>query len=448
LTSLFAIRFLYAIYYDRMPKLFWAWLALAVGFIIYSWQGPMQSAFWYNLITFAEILRVVVLAIVRKKRYAWIIAIGVSAFVLASAFQIVQSLIAPEQGGETPYYLYGLLVMMILMSVGLALGYAKINTALGEQLVRVKDLSAQALEHERKAKEEEVARMQLEADNALKAIELEEANKRQKVLDQLEATNRDLRQAQSQLVQSEKMASLGNLVAGVAHEINTPIGAISSMHNTLVRAVVKLKASLDEALPHECEEDARIKGALKIIEDATSVIESGSGRVTNIVKRLRSFARLDEAELKEADLHEGIEDTLTLIHHELKHGITVHKNYGKIPSIACYPGQLNQVFLNILMNARQAISDSGDITITTRQQDAHVVIEITDTGKGIPAEQLGKVFDPGFTTKGVGVGTGLGLSICYRIIQDHKGQIKVDSVVNAGTTFTILLPMNLGKNSK
>ena len=150
-----------------------------------------------------------------------------------------------------------------------------------------------------------------------------------------------------------------------------------------------------------------------------------------------------EAELKEADLHEGLEDTLVLIHHEIKHNIEIVRNYGEIPSISCYPGRLNQVFLNILINAKQAIRDKGKISISTHQDNGKIFIEFADTGLGISKEKLSKVFDPGFTTKGVGVGTGLGLSICYQIIQDHHGEIRVDSEVDIGTTFTIILPINL-----
>ena len=172
-------------------------------------------------------------------------------------------------------------------------------------------------------------------------------------------------------------------------------------------------------------------------------MDSGIERVENIIRKLRSFARLDEAELKEIDIHEGLEDTLTIIHHQIKHNIEVRKRYGSVPPITCYPGQLNQVFLNILVNAYQAIEGKGTITIETRQRNNNVEIAISDTGVGISKENLEKIFDPGFTTKGVGVGTGLGLPISYRIVQNHKGDIKVKSTEGVGTTFTILLPMNL-----
>jgi signal transduction histidine kinase len=261
----------------------------------------------------------------------------------------------------------------------------------------------------------------------------------------VEERTREVREKQTQLVQSSKMASLGSLVAGVAHEINTPVGAISSMHNTLMRAVERLKIELERALQEARKEHKDIKASLKVVDDANKVIQSGTERVIDIVKRLRSFARLDEAELKDADINEGLEDTLTIIHHEIKHHIKIIRNYGKIPLISCFPGRLNQVFLNLLINAKQAIKDKGEITISTNTKNNKVYIEIKDNGEGIPKENLDKIFDPGFTTKGVGVGTGLGLSICYQIVQDHMGEILAESEVGKGSTFTVILPTDLDK---
>ena len=266
-----------------------------------------------------------------------------------------------------------------------------------------------------------------------------------RALHEIAEANKNLRDTQSQLVQSEKMASLGMLVAGIAHEINTPMGSISSMHNTLMRATKKL----NNVLETECAEDSpnhrKIQAMIKVIDDANRVIKDGTERVTTIVRRLRSFARLDEAEMDKFDLHEGLEDTLTLIHHEIKHNITVNRNYGDIPRIYCSLSRLNQVFVNLLINAKQAIEGKGEISITTYLRNNNVYLEFTDTGSGIPKENLTKIFDPGFTTKGVGVGTGLGLSICYQILQDHHGEIKVESEIGKGTTFTVILPTNLDK---
>ncbi|MGD9344213.1 MAG: PAS domain S-box protein [Candidatus Aminicenantes bacterium] len=263
------------------------------------------------------------------------------------------------------------------------------------------------------------------------------------VLTDLEKTNRHLQEAQTQLVQSEKMASLGQLVAGIAHEINTPIGAVNSMHDTLFRTLERLKAIIQQELPEDCKQIPKLEAAFKLIDDSNSVIKSGAERVINIVTRLKSFARLDEAELKTVDIHEGIEDTLVLIHHELKHNITIVKDYGDIPPISCFPSQLNQVFLNFLVNSKQAIKDKGTIRISTFAKNKKVHIKFSDDGVGIPKESLRRIFDPGFTTKGIGVGTGLGLSISYNIIQNHRGEIKVESEWGKGTDFLIILPMDL-----
>ncbi len=265
-----------------------------------------------------------------------------------------------------------------------------------------------------------------------------------KILNDLETANLHLRETQTQLVQSAKMASLGKLVAGIAHEINTPIGAVNSMQDTLFRTLERIKKSI-VMLPEKQKGISKIGENLKILEESKKVINSGTERVINIVKRLRSFARLDEAELKTVDIHEGLEDTLTLIYHDIKHNILVKKNYGNLPPVSCYPGRLNQVFLNILVNAKQAIKGKGIITITTFTKQKKVFIEIKDNGEGISEDNIKKVFDPGFTTKGVGVGTGLGLSICYQIMQEHRGEILVESKLNKGTTFSIIFPMDLDK---
>lgn len=261
--------------------------------------------------------------------------------------------------------------------------------------------------------------------------------------EELEAINRMLQETQLQLVQSEKMASLGNLVAGVAHEINTPIGAVNSMYDTLFRSLDKLKGFVESNLLSKQKEHSQLKELFRIIDDSKKVIQSGIDRVINIVTRLKSFARLDEAELKTVDIHEGLEDTLILVHHELKKNITVVKNYGNVPPISCFPSQLNQVYLNLLINSKQSIKAAGTITITTSYENDKVYISFEDNGVGIRKENLDKIFDPGFTTKGVGVGTGLGLSISYQIIQQHKGEIKVESTPGKGSKFTIILPSNL-----
>jgi signal transduction histidine kinase len=243
-----------------------------------------------------------------------------------------------------------------------------------------------------------------------------------------------LRRTQAQLVQSEKMAALGLLVAGIAHEINTPMGAIASTHDTVFRAIDKLKAELAG------HESAKATKLLTMLGNTSKLLQDATSRVTKIVRRLKSFARLDEAELKEADLNAAIEDTLALAAHELK-GVRVVKELGALPPVTCYPGPLNQVFLNLLVNARQAVAEGGEIRIASSREGDDVRVAITDDGCGIAEADLARVFDPGFTTKGVGVGTGLGLSICYQIVQEHAGNIRIDSKVGQGTTVTVTVPI-------
>jgi signal transduction histidine kinase len=252
----------------------------------------------------------------------------------------------------------------------------------------------------------------------------------------LKACQQELHEHQIQLLQNEKMASLGNLVAGVAHEINTPLGALVSNNDLFLRSLAKLQAALgDSQLPPEAEE------LFATVTEVGEVSKTATHRIMEIVSSLRIFARLDPAEKDKVDIHQGLDSTLTLVHHELKNRIEIVKSYGELPAIECFSNRLNQVFLNILINACQAIEGKGKIEITTRRAGDKAVIEIRDSGSGMSAEVRENIFDPGFTTKGVGVGTGLGLSIVKQIISDHEGQIEVESEQGQGSLFRIILPI-------
>ncbi|OGH94922.1 MAG: hypothetical protein A2039_10270 [Candidatus Melainabacteria bacterium GWA2_34_9] len=248
----------------------------------------------------------------------------------------------------------------------------------------------------------------------------------------LEKALLELKQTQSQLIQSEKMASLGQLVAGVAHEINTPIGSIKCNNDIFIKCIQKIQTAPTQA---------ELKNYSEILDDTLKVNAEAIKRINSIVKALKNFARLDEAEYKETDIHEGIKSTLMLINHEIKGRVQIIEEFGNLPFINCYPNQLNQVFMNILINACQSINKNGAIKIKTENLSNKIKILISDTGKGIPEKNLERIFDPGFTTKGVGVGTGLGLSICYQIIQKHKGTIKAENNPDQGSTFIIELPV-------
>jgi len=242
-----------------------------------------------------------------------------------------------------------------------------------------------------------------------------------------------------ELNQSEKMASLGRLVAGVAHEINSPLGVINSNNDLISRALPALRNGMAGLPP--CPETQEVLDLLEVLSNTAEVDRIACQRLIDLVKNLKNFARLDEADRKSVDIHEGLDSTLRLVRYQFKDRIRVEKDYGELPPIECHPNQLNQVFMNILLNAGEAIEGEGVIRITTRVLDGNLVITISDTGKGIPAGDLGRIFDPGFTTKGAGVGTGLGLSITYKIVQNHGGTIQAESQAGKGTMFTITLPV-------
>lgn len=266
----------------------------------------------------------------------------------------------------------------------------------------------------------------------------------------------ELKETQAMLVHSEKMNAMGQLVAGVAHEINTPIAfVIGNFHNLQATLTATMTAytrleSLVQAQGNQAQQDAA--GAIRheadldfLWEDLDDLIKgslNGLGRVKKIVESLRTFSRLDEAEWKEVDLLENIQSTLAIAQSQLQDRVTVTLDCADLPPITCYPAELNQVFLNIILNAAQAIAGEGTVTIRGRVQGDTIVLEFADTGKGMTPDVLARVFDPFFTTKAIGVGTGLGLTIAYKIItQRHRGTIKAESTPDAGSTFIITLPL-------
>lgn len=263
----------------------------------------------------------------------------------------------------------------------------------------------------------------------------------------------ELAQAQNQLLQSEKLASIGQLAAGVAHEINNPIGFVNSNLGTLASYVDELMVVLDaytgvhDQLPEALRTaiDAQIKGVdLDYLrEDLVSLVtesRDGLDRVKKIVQDLKDFSRMGESEAAWADLHHCLDTTLNVVANEIKYKAEVVKQYGDLPEVECVASQLNQVFMNLVVNAAQAIAEHGTITITTGTAGEGVFVAVRDTGAGIPPDVLKRIFDPFYTTKPVGTGTGLGLSVSYSIVERHGGRITVDSKVGEGTEFKIWLP--------
>ena len=359
--------------------------------------------------------------------------------------------------GVLPYNTYtqyamelGSVIEVVLLSFALA---DKINIFRKEK----EESQAQTLlavqENERIVREQNVM---LEQKVTERTYELKLSN------DDLNQAMTELKEAETQLVESEKMASLGQLTAGIAHEINNPINFVTSNVKPLNRDVQILLEAVDVMEKMVLEDGTAVEKQKRIndykneidydylkveIDELLSGIGDGASRTAEIVKGLRIFSRLDEDDLKKADINEGLDSTLVLTNNLLNNVIKIEKKYANLPLIECYPGKLNQVFLNIISNGIYAVrkkygeAEGGLITITTSFDEQYVNIKIADNGTGMDENTKKKLFEPFFTTKDVGEGTGLGLSIVYNTINKHNGQIEVNSVLGQGSDFTIKLPL-------
>ncbi|WP_345952828.1 7TM diverse intracellular signaling domain-containing protein [Mucilaginibacter sp. PAMB04168] len=359
--------------------------------------------------------------------------------------------------GVLPYNVYTNYTMQVgtafeitLLSLALA---DKINIFKAEKEKSQEETLLAVKENERIVREQNVV---LEARVSERTLELRQSNQ------ELNQTLEELKQAQTQLVEAEKMASLGQLTAGIAHEINNPINFVTSNINPLRRDIEMVLDTLKTVeeigiseLPiaekqkqiQDYKDELDFDYLTLEINHLMKGITEGANRTAEIVKGLRIFSRLDEDDLKRADVNEGLDSTL-VIANNLIGKIRVEKQYGDLPFIECYAGKLNQVFLNIISNAVYAVkkrfgdSADGKLEIITTHDQQNVYIKIKDNGTGMSVETQRKMFDPFFTTKDVGEGTGLGMSIAYNTIKKHQGQIRVESVLNEGTEFTLVIPIN------
>lgn len=283
---------------------------------------------------------------------------------------------------------------------------------------------------------------------------------------ELESANREIKQAQAKLVHQEKLASIGVLAAGVAHEINNPLGFVISNVATLknytqaYREIIALYQRL-QVLEDGAAREEQLERIAELIdqhdlefieEDIDSLLEDtqeGGERVKEIVRGLKEFSHVDQAEqYMQSDLNACIESTLKVVHNEIKYHCEVSTDLQSLPEVYCAPGQLKQVFLNMIMNAGQAIQGQGEIRISSASVDDNIEIKICDNGEGIPADKIDKLFDPFFTTKKVGEGTGLGLAISYGIVQEHHGHIRVESTLGEGTCFTVVIPQQAPESAQ
>ncbi len=286
---------------------------------------------------------------------------------------------------------------------------------------------------------QEVERSQREAEiHRLRNVELKGKNlELARLLEELKAT-------QAQLVQSEKMAALGSLVAAIAHEINSPLGAIQSSSDVALRCADRIEAAMES---HPSAEDLKsepaLRSSLRALRENGQAAASAVARIGRIVRSLKSFAHTDQADYQKIDLRQSLDDTLALLEPEFRGRIEVVRNYGDIPMLFCYPAELNQVFMNLLRNSSEAIESSGRITLTARCDDHFVFLEVADTGRGITPAQIPRLFNPSFSREGRRMKAAIGLFTCLNIVQKHGGEIRAESEAGYGARFTVVLPRSL-----
>jgi two-component system NtrC family sensor kinase len=275
--------------------------------------------------------------------------------------------------------------------------------------------------------------LQLKAQNA--SLE-QQVRRRTELAEELAQTNQKLREAQAHLVHSEKMAGLGQLVAGIAHEINNPLAFV-------INNIFIVQEALEKLAAQGADLPLAVSAKVNKMQAQISGAHAGATRVKELVTKLRTFSRLDEGTVKTINIHESIDSVLLFLRHKTEGRIEVERNYGEVEMLTCFAGELNQVLMNIVANAIDAIDGPGHITLTTGQQNGHFVIRVRDSGKGIPEQIRNRIFEPFFTTKPIGQGTGLGLAISYGIMQAHQGSMEFSSKAGEGTEFILKIPTSM-----
>jgi signal transduction histidine kinase len=264
---------------------------------------------------------------------------------------------------------------------------------------------------------------------------------REQAFRELTRTHIELVESQTRLVRAEKMASIGSLTAGIAHEMNNPVGVINSSAEVAAKCAIGVGQKIEDTESIETlRDDREFRRMLTVLQDSSRVVKDSSGRLKDVADRLKSFVRLDQMAVQETDLNDDLDNTIALLANALPERIEVIRRYGQLPRVTCQPGEINQVFMNVLQNAADAIEGPGTITVSTSVENERVVVRITDTGAGIPRERLDRLFDPGFSGKNGRVRAGMGLMVSQQIVTGHGGEIEVESELGKGTTVTIFLP--------
>ncbi len=448
LLAIFFVLFIYSIFSYEKPKYFKSVLILAVLIVIPIMYIPLEFYYLFGSVLIIESLRIVYKAIKDKKDGVWIIAGGAlfSAF-FAISTMVMYSGFIPKVELTVPLHPIGTLAIIASMSVFMSRKITITAKNLEARVIEVEELSGEKIEQVRLINEHEKETLRLQSENILKQKQLEEAAKRHEILVELESAYEDLKKTQMKLVESEKMAALSRLIAGIAHEINSPVGALQSSSDVINRCVAKIVNRIK--LAHSIEElisDKVFQRTLATLEKSNRLSFEAGGRISEIVKNLRFFAHLDESEFQTVNISEEIDKTIKLLDSEIEKNITIVREYEVVDKLSCYANRINQVLMHLISNAATAIDlsdkESGEIRISVKQINDFLKIEIEDNGCGIEEDKQKYLFDVGFHTNTKRVKMGLGLSTSYQIIVQHKGKLEVESLLGKGSKFVISLPLD------